>query len=87
MRFTAARAQGALSAAMPFFSKVFKSKDETNKKAAPLTNGNKPVKKPWSDAWLRTRVDPEEVAELLHICTAEIKSRGAILGERTRMAH
>jgi hypothetical protein len=69
---------------MPFFSKVFKSKDDAHKKAQPLTNGTKPAKKQWSDAWLRTRVDPEEVAELLHACTAEIKSRGASSPLKTR---
>ena len=62
---------------MPFFSRVFKSKDDTDKKkASHLTNGNVPVKKQWSDAWIRTRVDPEEVVELLHACSSEIKSRG-----------
>ncbi|EXJ88314.1 hypothetical protein A1O1_05244 [Capronia coronata CBS 617.96] len=61
---------------MPFFSKVFKSKDVAAKKAAaPVANGDAPKKIQWSDAWLRTRVDPEEVSELLHMCTAELKSR------------
>ncbi|EXJ78374.1 hypothetical protein A1O3_09535 [Capronia epimyces CBS 606.96] len=61
---------------MPFFSKVFKSKDAAAKKAtAPVANGDTHQKIQWSDAWLRTRVDPEEVSELLHMCTAELKSR------------
>ncbi|RMZ86972.1 hypothetical protein DV736_g5799, partial [Chaetothyriales sp. CBS 134916] len=62
---------------MPFFSKVFKAKDDSRQKsAATLANSSGPPKVQWSDAWLRTRVDPEEVAELLHECTAEVKSRG-----------
>ena len=60
---------------MPFFSRVFKGKDATTRKAvAPVP---KTTKKPqWSDAWVRTRVDPEEVVELLRECTKELKSRG-----------
>ncbi|RMZ81236.1 hypothetical protein DV737_g2667, partial [Chaetothyriales sp. CBS 132003] len=62
---------------MPFFSKVFKAKDDSRQKSvATLPSSNGPPKVQWSDAWLRTRVDPEEVAELLHECTAEVKSRG-----------
>jgi hypothetical protein len=62
---------------MPFFSKAFKSKDKSKKDANSLTNGHAaPVKPQWSDAWLRTRVDPEEVVELLRGCTQELKSRG-----------
>ncbi|OAP63662.1 hypothetical protein AYL99_02889 [Fonsecaea erecta] len=61
---------------MPFFSKVFKSRDGQVKKAAvPLANGDSHKKPQWSDAWARTRVDPDEVSELLHLCTAELKSR------------
>lgn len=60
---------------MPFFSRVFKGKDATAKKDMALPP--KGVKKPqWSDAWVRTRVDPEEVVELLRECTIELKSRG-----------
>ncbi|KIW48167.1 uncharacterized protein PV06_00785 [Exophiala oligosperma] len=61
---------------MPFFSKVFKGKDGAVKKStAPVANGHTDKKPQWSDAWIRTRVDPEEVSELLHLCTAELKSR------------
>ncbi|KAK5397185.1 multicopy suppressor of a budding defect [Exophiala xenobiotica] len=61
---------------MPFFSRVFKSKDGAVKKStAPVANGHTDKKPQWSDAWIRTRVDPEEVSELLHLCTAELKSR------------
>lgn len=60
---------------MPFFSRVFKGKDATAKKSvAPTPKVNK--KPQWSDAWVRTRVDPEEVVELLRECTNELKSRG-----------
>ncbi|RMZ76118.1 hypothetical protein DV738_g5092, partial [Chaetothyriales sp. CBS 135597] len=62
---------------MPFFSRVFKVKDDSRQKnAAVVPDKSAPTKKPWTDSWLRTRVDPEEVAELLHECTAEVKSRG-----------
>ncbi|RMD42127.1 hypothetical protein DV735_g2978, partial [Chaetothyriales sp. CBS 134920] len=62
---------------MPFFSRVFKVKDDSRQKStSALPDKSAPPKKQWSDAWLRTRVDPEEVAELLHECTAEVKSRG-----------
>jgi hypothetical protein len=63
---------------MPFFSKVFKGRDSASKKnAKSLANGVDALAKPqWSDAWLRTRVDPEEVVELLKGCTVELKSRG-----------
>lgn len=65
---------------MPFFSKVFKSKDVGVKKSAvPVAKGDSQKKPQWSDAWIRTRIDPEEVAELLHLCTIELKSRGPSL--------
>jgi hypothetical protein len=65
---------------MPFFSRVFKSKDAGNKKqTAPVANGHARKHSQWSDAWIRTRVDPEEVVELLHLCTAELKARGGFL--------
>ncbi|KAK5941452.1 multicopy suppressor of a budding defect [Knufia obscura] len=57
---------------MPLFSR---KKDKTKKSDAPNVKGNALSAPKWEDSWLRTRVDPEEVAELLHGCTAEIKSR------------
>jgi hypothetical protein len=44
----------------------------------------KPV---WEDAWQRTSVAPEEVHELLHGCTLELKSRGKAVSSQigTRM--
>ena len=60
---------------MPFFSRVFKAKEPTPKTTVSQTP--RVNKKPqWSDAWVRTRVDPEEVVELLRECTKELKSRG-----------
>jgi hypothetical protein len=65
---------------MPFFSKVFKGRDgQPKKNVAPIANGDTHKKPQWSDAWVRTRVDPEEVVELLHLCTADLKSRGLSL--------
>lgn len=63
---------------MPFFKKVFKGRDASSKKGGKnAQNGQLPPQKPtWTDAWLRTRVDPEEVAELIRGCTTELKSRG-----------
>lgn len=57
---------------MPLFSR----KKDKKKIDQPAVNGNGPSKPRWEDSWQRTRVDPEEVVELLHGCTAEIKSRG-----------
>lgn len=69
MRFDLRR----LSLEMPLFSR---KKDKLKKDNALTVNGAAVSSPKWEDAWLRTRVDPEEVAELLHGCTAEIKSRG-----------
>jgi len=35
-----------------------------------------PPKKLWDDAWSRKTVEPEEVHELIHFCTKELKERG-----------
>ena len=70
---------------MPFFSKVFKSKDSNATKGQrPLdrTSGGPvaPAKPRWGDdAWTMKSVEPQEVQELLHFCTQEAKSRGTIL--------
>ena len=63
---------------MPFFSSIFKGKEGSSKKS-PIHNGmpqEAPPKPRWADAWLRKDVDPEEVQELLRICTSEMKARG-----------
>ena len=70
---------------MPFFSKVFKSKDGTgisskSKKQAQQPNTAQPLppKPRWADAWARKDVEPEEIQELLRGCTAELKARGTV---------
>jgi len=69
---------------MPFFSKVFRSKDnvgatlKAKRDAVPVEVGG-PVAPPvpqWEDAWSRKHVAPEDVQELIHECTQEMKSRG-----------
>ncbi|RAL12272.1 morphogenesis protein [Aspergillus homomorphus CBS 101889] len=63
---------------MPFFTRVFRSKDaNASKKNAktPEVEHKGPAKPTWTDAWQRTEVAPEEVQELLHGCTQELKAR------------
>ncbi|RAH44152.1 uncharacterized protein BO95DRAFT_465278 [Aspergillus brunneoviolaceus CBS 621.78] len=63
---------------MPFFTRVFRSKDaNTPKKNAKSSEveDQGPAKPTWTDAWQRTEVAPEEVQELLHGCTQELKAR------------
>lgn len=66
---------------MPFFSKVFRSKDGAaakSKKHTDQGNGGalEPPKPRWEDAWGRKEVAPEVMQELIHQCTQELKSRG-----------
>lgn len=65
---------------MPFLKKVFGKSDgntKAKKNAVPATNGHvAPVKPQWTDAWTRTTIHAEEVAELIRGCTIEIKARG-----------
>ncbi|KAF9892908.1 hypothetical protein FE257_000500 [Aspergillus nanangensis] len=63
---------------MPFFTRVFRSKDSnTVKKTSknPVVEDSGPAKPTWTDAWQRTEVAPEEVQELLRGCTQELKAR------------
>lgn len=69
---------------MPFFSKVFKSKDG----ATSISKRNQvdnaahtvPLSKPrFTSTWDSTEVVVEEVEELLHACTAEMKTRAELL--------
>jgi hypothetical protein len=68
---------------MPGFFSRLKGKDGPQKPSKSKKNASQaPVeqvaaKPKWEDAWLRKTVDPEEVQELLHGCTLELKSRGA----------
>jgi hypothetical protein len=58
-----------------------KGKDSKSKKKAALNDlANAAAAKPqWDDAWTRQSVEPEEIHELLHFCTEELKARGTTL--------
>jgi hypothetical protein len=62
---------------MPSLFGMFKGK-EAQKRGTKGQNGAaiEPSKPRWTDAWTRTEVEPEEIAELVHGATAELKSRG-----------
>jgi len=60
---------------MPSIFSRFKSKDSKKKKGQQLDD-TAPVKEVWDDAWTRKTVDPEEVQELIKLCTDELKARG-----------
>lgn len=64
---------------MPFFSRVFRSKDPSKKSGRLNGLPLEPEKPTWTDAWLRTEVEPEEVVDLLLGCTSELKDRGISL--------
>lgn len=74
---------------MPFFSRVFRSKDSSaSKKAAKQTAAEQvPAKPKWTDAYQRTEVAPEEVQELLRGCTHELKSRGTSMMNDVQRLH
>jgi hypothetical protein len=70
---------------MPFFKNVFKSKDGSRSasKAAKYGDHAEPVAQlepPWEESWSRKEVAPERIQELIHVCTQEMKSRGAYRG-------
>ncbi|KAF2869419.1 hypothetical protein BDV95DRAFT_629991 [Massariosphaeria phaeospora] len=61
---------------MPFFRNVFRSKDSS--KAAKGNHADAPVAPPkprWEDSWSRKEVAPDEIQELIHVATQEMKSR------------
>jgi hypothetical protein len=63
---------------MPFFKNVFKSKDGA-RSASKAAQHDEPIAKPkprWEESWSRKDVAPEEIQELIHVCTQEMKSRG-----------
>lgn len=71
---------------MTFFSKVFKHKDATGasgKNRNQTANDNyhavAPVKPKFTSTWTSTEIEPGEVAELIHACTLEMKSRAEAL--------
>lgn len=64
---------------MPGFFPRLKARDgaKSKKKNAFNAPGGLQVQKPrWEDAYTRKTVEPEEIHELLHYCTAELKARG-----------
>lgn len=63
---------------MPFFSRVFRSKDSNavKKQSKPTAADPVPAKPRWKDAWQRTEVGPEEVQDLIRGCSQELKARG-----------
>lgn len=62
---------------MPFFSRVFRSKDSNavKKQSKPAVADPAPAKPRWKDAWQRTEVGPEEVQDLIRGCSQELKAR------------
>lgn len=59
---------------MPSLFARFRGKD--SKKKSQLVTDKLPVKETWEDAWTRKTVEPEEVQELIRLCTEELKARG-----------
>ena len=71
---------------MPFFSKVFKHKDATFSSAKSKTqvadlndHAAVPTRPRFVSTWASKTIDPEEVEELIHACTLEMKSRAEAL--------
>ncbi|KAG8409006.1 hypothetical protein J3458_020010 [Metarhizium acridum] len=63
---------------MPGFLSRLKGREVLRKKRNNLQGftDSLPQKPKWDDAYTRPSVEPEEIHELLHICTAELKARG-----------
>lgn len=62
---------------MPGIFSRLKGKDSKKRKGAANDLANAlPSKPTWDDAWTRAFVEPEEIHELLHFCTEELKARG-----------
>jgi len=61
---------------MPFFRKK-KDGDRAASKAAKRDNLPAVPQKPrWEESWARKQAAPDEIHELIHVCTQEMKSRG-----------
>jgi hypothetical protein len=64
---------------MPSFLRVFRRDTASKtKKNANDALAIQPPKPKWEEAWSQKEVLPEEVQELVHVCTQEIKTRGKI---------
>jgi len=64
---------------MPSFLRVFRrDADAKAKKIALAAAAAQPTKPKWEDAWTLKEVQPEEVQELIRVCTQEMKSRGRL---------
>ncbi|KAF2217952.1 hypothetical protein CERZMDRAFT_64038 [Cercospora zeae-maydis SCOH1-5] len=66
---------------MPLFSR-FKSKGaHAASKKGDLEHGISPVQRParWQSRWESSTVEPDEIQELVHACTAEMKTRAEAL--------
>ncbi|OAA81679.1 hypothetical protein LEL_01224 [Akanthomyces lecanii RCEF 1005] len=60
------------------FSRINKARDARQKKKNGINDltDSLPAKPRWDDAYTRSSVEPDEIAELIRCCTHEIKSRG-----------
>ncbi|PFH59509.1 hypothetical protein XA68_12241 [Ophiocordyceps unilateralis] len=66
-------------AAMPGLFSRLKGRDGVKSKkrgAANDSTASQPQRQKWDDAYARKTVEPEEVHDLLHYCTVELKARG-----------
>lgn len=76
---------------MVFFSKVFKSKDAkagAKHKAQQVDSnqGHMPMAKPrFVSNWNSREIDPEDVDELIQVCTLILKSRGTQPSQHRRL--
>jgi hypothetical protein len=63
---------------MPGFLARLKGREVLRKKKHAMQGiaDSLPQKPKWEDAYTRPSVEPEEIHELLHFCTAELKARG-----------
>ena len=77
---------------MPFFSKVFRRDGQGASAKAKKNAGQNiggalaPPKPRWEDAWTRKDVSPEEIQELIHECTQEMKSRGMLFPDACNLS-
>ena len=65
---------------MPFFSKVFKRDGVAKSKNQTVNAPAEPAKPRWEESWSRKDIAAEEVQELIHACSQELKSRGKCNG-------